>query len=267
MHLRILLKLYAYHRHPTGYSSFRLTRPPAFNAYFSIRPTSATNHSFSFKDFKRFTTNPEQKECMAALEKISTSNYKYIKPFLQDYIYYTAMSGNTYNNQIGEKMLIKLPVPLRLKYHPLKEQPSLFPDPHSVKECVTNFFVDPKLNSKTVSNKRSFAQVAEQAERTNLQYIESLNTKLERLSVDSKSDSLEKENQELHPVRKRLQPNNQVINHLNSFLEEEIVEKIIQFAEDDIYTVSFKIQQFLEKIAKEQECEKATLPFHSIHDT
>lgn len=49
-----------------------------------------------------------QKEAMRYLEQLQINNWKYIKPFCNGFIMLTAISGNYYNPDLGEKHFSKL---------------------------------------------------------------------------------------------------------------------------------------------------------------
>lgn len=56
-----------------------------------------------------------QEDALRKLEQLQLKDWKYIKPFLQDFFYLTTVSGNTFNREISEKIFTKLPGPLGLQ--------------------------------------------------------------------------------------------------------------------------------------------------------
>ena len=51
----------------------------------------------------------QQQEAIRRLEQIQIKKWIFIKPFLQDFMYYSTLAGCFYDKTIGEKLFMKLP--------------------------------------------------------------------------------------------------------------------------------------------------------------
>ncbi|PON49855.1 hypothetical protein PanWU01x14_227540, partial [Parasponia andersonii] len=57
----------------------------------------------------------QQKEAMRKLEQIKLNDWRKIVPFLTEFIHYATKSQNTYNKEVMNKLLLKLPGPLGIE--------------------------------------------------------------------------------------------------------------------------------------------------------
>lgn len=73
--------------------------------------------------------NRQQQEAKRRLEQLQIKHWKFIKPFLQDFFYYSTLAGCFYDQTIGDKLFLKLPDPLgteiRKEYKKLEHHPAL----------------------------------------------------------------------------------------------------------------------------------------------
>lgn len=76
----------------------------------------------------------QQAEAIKKLEQLQIRDWKYIKPFLQDFMYYSSVARYYYDKSIGEKLFLKLPAPLGNQIHKqFKEShPNLTPQLDSI---------------------------------------------------------------------------------------------------------------------------------------
>lgn len=72
-------------------------------------------------------------DAIRQLEQLSLYKWKYIKKFLNDYFYYTCISGNCYNQDIGERLFKKLPGALGIEIaERWKQQPQVVDNPNAL---------------------------------------------------------------------------------------------------------------------------------------
>ena len=66
-------------------------------------------------------------DAIRRLEQIQIKNWTFIKPFLQDFMYYSTRAGCFYDKTIGEKLFMKLPEPLGSIIHKKYKEQTVIP--------------------------------------------------------------------------------------------------------------------------------------------
>lgn len=86
------------------------------NEFLEMKLTGSNPYNFCNKVSQLITASDPnagslnlQKDVEYALEQITLKEWKYIKPFLQYYFYFSVISRNTFNKKICERLFKKLP--------------------------------------------------------------------------------------------------------------------------------------------------------------
>ena len=77
-----------------------------------------------------------QIESIRKIEQLSIRNWKYIKPFLQDFLYHNCLAGCFYDERIIEKLFAKLPDDLGKKIYTLYKATPMEPTLKNVSTAV-----------------------------------------------------------------------------------------------------------------------------------
>ena len=95
------------------WESYKLTYPPDFARVIELgaNPYNFTNkiQMLLVGSQPNAGVGKQQQEAIRKLEQIQIKKWIFIKPFLQDFMYYSTLAGCFYDKTIGEKLFMKLP--------------------------------------------------------------------------------------------------------------------------------------------------------------